>query len=174
MERAPSFARMRKLAAALAVASLTLAAGCGSDDPESDAAAATSAAETQSSSAAAATSSAAAPASSAAASGSEGATGTPTVLTGIVGTESDPNAFEITLTDSSGQPVTTLPAGDYTIEVRDLSAQHNFHLTGGEVDETTSVQEVVDTTFDVTLTAGEYTYICDPHPARMTKTFTVT
>ena len=164
---------MRKLAAALAVASLTLAAGCGSDDDADATASATSAAaeETASSSAAAPTSSAAA--SSAAATTSAGGASTPTVLTGTVGTESGPNAFVITLTDSSGEEVTTLPAGDYTVEVQDLSTVHNFHLTGGDVDETTSVQEVVDTTFEVTLTAGEYTFICDPHP-RMSGSFTVT
>jgi len=170
---------MRKLAAALAVASLTLAAGCGSDDPESDAAAATSAAETESSSAPAPTSSAAAPASSvaptsaAASSAAGGGAGTPTVLTGTVGTESDPEAFVITLTDASGEPVTTLPAGDYTIEVQDPSTRHNFHLVGGEVHQTPSVPEKEDTPFDVTLPPGDYTFKCDPHPP-MTGSFTVT
>ena len=157
---------MRKLAAALAVASLTLVAGCGSDDADATASATSGAEESQ-------TSSAAAPSSSAAAATSAGGASTPTVLTGTVGTESDPNAFVITLTDSAGEPVTTLPAGEYTVEVRDPSTVHNFHLTGGEVDETTSVQEVVDTTFDVTLTPGEYTFVCDPHP-RMSGSFTVT
>ena len=164
---------MRKLAAALAVASLTLAAGCGSDDDADATASATSAAaeETASSSAAAPTSATAS--SSAAATTSAGGASTPTVLTGTVGTESDPNAFVITLTDSSGEEVTTLPAGDYTVEVQDLSTVHNFHLPGGDVDETTPVQEVVDPPFEVTLTAGEYTFICDPHP-RMSGSFTVT
>jgi plastocyanin len=162
---------MRKLAAALAVASLTLAAGCGSDDPETEASATTSAAA-ESSSAAAPTSSAAAP-TSAAAPSSDAGSGTPTVLTGTVGSDSDPEAFVISLTDASGEPVTSLPAGDYTIEVSDPSTRHNFHLIGGEVDETTSVQEKEDTTFEVTLTPGDYTYKCDPHPP-MTGSFTVT
>jgi len=151
---------MRKLATACALASLTLAAGCGSDSPDATA-------TTPSSSEAAPTASAAAPTSAA----SEAAAAT--VLTGIVGTAEDPDAFVITLTDASGQPVTTLPAGEYSIEVQDLSTMHNFHLTGGSVDETTTVPEVVDTTFDVTLEAGEYTYVCDPH-SRMTGSFTVT
>jgi plastocyanin len=154
----------RKLAAAGALAMLTLAAGCGSDDggggtasaPTTSAAAATSAAT-----------------SSAAASSSSGGSSTPTELTGTVGTADDPNAFSITLTDSSGAPVSTLPAGDYTIAVHDLSAMHNFHLTGGSVDEKTTVPEVTDTTFDVSLTAGDYTFTCDPH-AKMTGSFTVT
>ena len=151
---------MRKLATACALASLALAAGCGSDSPDATA-------TDTSSSAAAPSSSAAAPTSAAAA--AEAAT----VLTGIVGTPEDPDAFVITLTDASGQPVTTLPAGEYSIEVQDLSDVHNFHLSGGSVDETTTVPEVVDTTFDVTLAAGEDTYVCDPH-SRMTGSFTVT
>ncbi len=153
---------MRKLAAACALAALTLA-GCGSDDSGSDsgsAAAPTSSAEaTQSSAAGTATAS--------------DASSEPTPLTGAVGSAEDPDAFVITLTDSSGQAVTTLPAGEYSIAVKDPSTIHNFHLTGGTVDETTSVPEVVDTTFDVTLTAGEYTFKCDPHP-RMVGSFTVT
>jgi len=151
---------MRKLAAACALATLTLAAGCGSDDGSDTTAAATTGSEqTQSSSAAAPTSAA-------------GGAGTPTELTGTVGTTDDPNAFVITLTDASGEPVTTLPAGDYSIAVQDLSSIHNFHLTGGDVDEKTTVPEVQDTTFDVTLAAGEYTFKCDPHP-NMTGSFTV-
>jgi plastocyanin len=151
---------MRKLAAACALATLTLAAGCGSDDADTPAAAATSAAATSNPSAAAAPS-------------STSSDGGATVLTGTVGTESDPNAFAISLTDSSGAKVTTLPAGDYTIEVHDPSAMHNFHLTGGSIDEKTGVGDVEDTTFEVTLTAGDYTFKCDPHPP-MTGSFTVT
>jgi|tagenome__1003787_1003787.scaffolds.fasta_scaffold20821068_1 plastocyanin len=154
---------MRKLAAACALATLTLAAGCGSNDDSGSAAAAPS-------SSAAATSSSAATSPADAASSSSA--GTSTELTGTVGTKDDPNAFVISLTDSSGKPVDTLPAGDYTIAVHDLSAMHNFHLIGGSVDEKTAVPEVTDTTFDVTLTAGEYTFKCDPH-ANMTGSFTV-
>ena len=154
---------MRKLAAALALASLTLAAGCGSATSDSPAAATSGLATATSTEAS----------SSSAASSSAGGSGDATVLTGTVGSESEPDAPVITLTDSSGQPVTTLPAGDYTIEVQDFSAKHNFHLTGGEVDEGTSVPEVTDTSFDVTLTAGDYTFKCDPHPP-MTGSFTVT
>lgn len=94
-------------------------------------------------------------------------------LVGTVGEEGDPDAFTITLTDESGQAVSSLPAGDYTITVNDLSEIHNFHLTGGSVDETTSVPEVGEQTFEVTLTAGTYEYVCDPHP-RMVGELTVT
>lgn len=102
-----------------------------------------------------------------------GGGGEPTVLIGMVGTAENPEAFEITLTDESGDPITEIPAGDYVIEVTDPATTHNFHLTGGSVDETTSVQEQEETTFEVTLEPGEYTYVCDPHPS-MTGTFTVT
>ncbi len=103
----------------------------------------------------------------------EGASGDSTVLTAMVGTAEDPEAFEITLMDESGEKVTELPAGDYTIEVTDPAESHNFHLTGGSVDESTSVPETVETTWEVTLEPGEYTYRCDPHPP-MTGSFTVT
>lgn len=96
----------------------------------------------------------------------------PTVLQGRVGTPEDPEAFVISLTDESGQEVDTLPPGDYVIEVDDPATLHNFHLTGGSVDESTPVEGTVETTFEVTLEPGEYTYRCDPHPS-MTGTFTV-
>lgn len=95
------------------------------------------------------------------------------VLLGRVGTPDDPEAFVISLTDEAGEPVETLPAGDYTIQVADPAETHNFHLLGGTVDETTTVPGTGETTWEVTLTAGEYTYTCDPHPS-MTGTFTVT
>lgn len=137
---------MRRLALSAALASLTLVAACGGDDADP----------------------AEAPASQSAESGGEG-----TMLTGTVGTDEDPDAFVITLTDDSGQPVSSLPAGDYQIQISDLSATHNFHLTGGDVDETTTVEEVTDVTWEVTLVAGDYSFICDPHP-RMSGAFTVT
>ena len=94
-------------------------------------------------------------------------------LTAVVGTDDDPDAFVIMLMDDAGEMVTDLPAGDYTIEVDDPSAIHNFHLTGGDVDESTTVDEVTQTTWDVTLEAGDYEYVCDPHP-NMSGAFTVT
>jgi plastocyanin len=166
---------MRKLAAACALATLTLAAGCGSDDDSGSAAAAPASSAAATSSAATSSSAAAtsAAATSPADAASSSAAAAPTELTGTVGTEGDPNAFVISLTDSAGKPVDTLPAGDYSIAVHDLSGMHNFHLVGGSVDEKTTVPEVTDTTFDVTLTAGQYTFKCDPH-AKMTGSFTVT
>lgn len=92
------------------------------------------------------------------------------VLTGTVG---EGDAFTITLTDGTGAPVTTLPAGSYEVKVKDASKMHNFHLTGPGVEEKTTVPEVADATWMVTFAAGTYTFKCDPHPP-MTGSFTVT
>ena len=140
---------MRTLTVAVALAMALTTASCGGDEPEPAAS------------------------SPAADSSQDAASGEAQALTGTVGTEDDPDAFEITLTDASGQEVDELPAGDYTITVNDLSEIHNFHLEGGEVDETTTVPETGEQTWDVTLTAGDYTAICDPHPG-MKLEFSVT
>lgn len=87
-----------------------------------------------------------------------------TTLTAAVGDGADPDAFVITLKDASGADVETLPAGEYQIQVSDPSTIHNVHLTGGGVDETTSVPETGDVTWTVTLEAGTYQVVCDPHP----------
>lgn len=147
---------MRHLTVCAALALTLLAAGCADEAEESAGTAAPPPAE----------SSAAEPSESAAAGGDN-------VLTGMVGSEEDPDAFVITLTDSSGEEVKTLPAGEYTIEVSDLSEIHNFHLQGEDVDETTTVPETGEKTFTVELTAGDYEAICDPHPSMVTE-FTVT
>lgn len=94
------------------------------------------------------------------------------VLDAVVGEPDDPDAFTITMTDDSGDPVETLEPGTYEIRVSDLSSIHNFHLTGPGVEETTTVPEVVDTTWTVTFEQGEYTFTCDPHPP-MEGSFTV-
>jgi len=140
---------MRTWTVAVAIALTAMTASCGGDETEPAA------------SAPAADTGASAPA------------GDAQVLTGTVGTKDDPDAFEITLTDSTGKEVTELPAGAYSIVVDDLSEIHNFHLEGGEVDETTTVPETGETTWDVELAAGDYTAICDPHPG-MRLEFTVT
>ena len=90
-------------------------------------------------------------------------------LTGNVGP-----GFEISLTTEDGEAVTTLAAGTYTIEVNDQSDIHNFHLTGSGVDETTTVAETGEQTWEVTFEAGEYTYVCDPHASTMNGSFEVT
>ena len=95
------------------------------------------------------------------------------VLAGVVGEPGNPDAFTITLTDASGEPVDTVPAGEYEVRVRDLSEIHNFHLTGAGVDESTTVRDTGEVVWEVTLEPGEYTYVCDPHPS-MVGEFTVT
>jgi plastocyanin len=148
---------VRTLAIGLCLTSTFLVAACGEDAATPAAAPSTTAATTST-----------APSTSTSAPAAGG-----NQLTGTVGEEGDPDAFTITLTDAAGQPVTTLPAGDYTIAVNDLSKIHNWHLKGGSVDETTTVPEVGEKTFQVSLTAGSYTFVCDPHP-RMVGQLTVT
>ena len=93
------------------------------------------------------------------------------VLTGTVGQGDAP---VITLVDSAGAPVSSLKAGSYTVKVKDLSARHNFHLTGTGVDEKTTVPEVTEATWTIKFVAGTYTFQCDPHAQKMVGTFTVT
>ena len=92
------------------------------------------------------------------------------VLTGDVGRD---DSFAISLTDASGVPVTHLDVGTYSLVVHDRSAFHNFHVSGPGVDQLTSVPDVEDKTFTVTLTDGTYVVTCDAHPAQMRRTFTV-
>jgi len=82
--------------------------------------------------------------------------------------------FEISLTTEDGQAVTSVPAGEYTIEVDDQSDIHNFHLTGTGVDEDSGVSETGKTTWTVTFEAGTYTFQCDPHSSSMNGSFEVT
>jgi ABC-type oligopeptide transport system substrate-binding subunit len=142
----------------LILASMVLVlAGCGGDDSSSDKSSDSSSQETKTES------------TSDEQSDDGGAATGSTTLTATVGP-----GFDIALQDPEGSEVSQLPAGSYTIKVSDKSDVHNFHLTGEGVDETTSVEEVTDTTWNVELKAGEYTFICDPHPDSMKGTFTVT
>jgi plastocyanin len=106
-----------------------------------------------------------------------GTTGTSanTKLIGTVGEEANPDAFSITLTTADGKDVTTLAAGAYTLEIKDLSTIHNFHLTGpGNVDVSSDVGSTEDKEVPITLVAGDYHYQCDPHASSMNGDFTVT
>jgi len=141
-----SHSHPRTAATLLALAVLATATACGGDDESATPAA----------------SAPAAPPASAPAPAPAPELGS--VLLGTVGTSDEPDAFEIVLTDEDGEPLTTIPAGDYTIRVNDLSAIHNFRLTGEGVDEATSVPERGEQEFEVTFVAGTYTYVCDPHP----------
>ena len=81
--------------------------------------------------------------------------------------------FDISLTGADGAAVSTLSAGDYTIEVDDQSDIHNFHLTGPGVNKKTSVPSTGTTTWNVRLRKGTYRYVCDPHASMMHGSFTV-
>ena len=128
--------------AALGLAALALTA-CGSSSSNDTSTAAASAADTTASVADTAATD------TAAAAGGQ-------TLTGTVGP-----GFTI----SMGQ--TTVPAGTYTLEVDDQADQHNFHFAGAGVDVTTGVPEVEKKSFEVTLTPGTYTFVCDPHASQM-------
>ena len=95
---------------------------------------------------------------------------TATALTGTVGVN---DAYAIHLTDASGNPVTHLDPGAYTITVHDESALHNFHLSGPGVDQATTEDFIGTVTWNVTFVDGKYHFQCDPHAARMRGDFTV-
>jgi plastocyanin len=154
---------MRPLALAIPVALLSLVAACSTSSTPVDS---TTAAPTTAEPTAAAPTAAAPTAAAPTAAG--GATSAGAALTGAV----PPIDFKITLVDSKGAPVTTLKAGTYQVKIKDASKIHNFHLSGPGIDLTTTVPEVKETTWPVTLKAGTYTFKCDPHP-NMKHTFTV-
>ena len=81
--------------------------------------------------------------------------------------------FEISLTGADGADVETLTPGAYTIEVDDQSDIHNFHLSGGSVDESTDVSGTGTETWELTLTEGAYSFVCDPHAGSMSGSFEV-
>jgi plastocyanin len=99
---------------------------------------------------------------------SEAATGTK--LIGSVASDD----FTITLTTEDGSDVTSLPAGEYTLEIVDKSDIHNFHLTGPGVDEASEVTGQEDEDYQVTLVEGSYHFQCDPHSTTMNGDFDVT
>jgi hypothetical protein len=78
-------------------------------------------------------------------------------LTGTVGP-----GFTITLKKRT-KAVQTLAPATYSFVVRDRSNLHNFHLSGPGVDRKTTVAFIGTTHWTVTLRAGTYTYLCDPH-----------
>jgi hypothetical protein len=91
-----------------------------------------------------------------------------TTLLGVVGP-----GFTISLTDESGNRVTHLDPGTYTINVKDQSNLHNFDLQGPGVSQATDVEGVGAVTWTVTFTDGTYRYVCDAHPSLMHGSFTV-
>jgi hypothetical protein len=90
------------------------------------------------------------------------------VLTAKVGP-----GFSISMNDANGVKVTHIDAGTYTINVQDLSAEHNFDLFGPGVQMATDVAGTGSTTWTVTFTDGIYNYHCDAHPGQMKGAFAV-
>jgi plastocyanin len=89
-------------------------------------------------------------------------------LTGTVGP-----GFTISLT-LAGKKVSKLKTGTYTIKVSDKSSIHDFHLTGGGLNKSTTVGGTGAKIWIVKLKPGKYHYQCDPHAAIMNGNFTVT
>jgi plastocyanin len=90
-----------------------------------------------------------------------------TALAGTVGP-----GFTIKLT-KGGKAVKNLTPGAYTITVNDKSAIHNFRLTGPGFNKATSVPKQGKTTWNITVKAGTYKYMCDPHKSTIKGSFKV-
>jgi PASTA domain len=73
---------------------------------------------------------------------------------------------------ADGRKLTNLPPGTYYVQVHDLSANHNLHLTGPGIDEKTSVGDIEHPIWHLTFKAGTYRLKCDVHAA-ITSSFTV-
>ncbi len=93
-------------------------------------------------------------------------------LTGVVGKN---NAYKISLVDSTGKKVTSIPAGTYKLVIHDDSAIHNYELDGphGKSWTFTSVPFKGTKTFTLKLVAGKYKAYCAPHESIMFQHFTV-
>jgi hypothetical protein len=89
------------------------------------------------------------------------------VLQGHVGP-----GFSITLKDAAGADVSHLDPGSYALHIVSESLEHDFHLTGPGVDVVSGANPGT-ADFQVTLTDGTYTFLCDFHPGTMRGTFTV-
>jgi hypothetical protein len=91
----------------------------------------------------------------------------------LVASVGENDAFAISLQDASGNKVTHLDPGTYTIVVHDFSSLHNFHLTGAGVDRATDLEGSGDATWTVTFTDAVYKFQCDAHPSVMKGSFAV-
>jgi hypothetical protein len=80
--------------------------------------------------------------------------------------------YSISLRDGSGNAVTHVDPGTYTLVVHDQADIHNFHLSGPGVDVATGVDTTGDQTFTVTFAQGTYTFLCDAHPTLLQGKFT--
>jgi hypothetical protein len=90
------------------------------------------------------------------------------ILNGRVGPD-----FDIQFSHPDNSPVTQIDPGSYDVVVRDLATEHNFHLIGPGVDETTGVETTSTVTWTVTFVEGRYRFQCDPHNTTMRGNFVV-
>jgi plastocyanin len=93
-------------------------------------------------------------------------------LVATVGSPSSPNAYAISLTDSTGAKVTHLDPGAYVVTVHDYATLHNFDLTGPGVTKSTDIEGTGDKSWTIDVTDGTYHYVCDAHPTVMKGSFT--
>ena len=100
-----------------------------------------------------------------------GAAPAPSQAVKLVGTVGP--GFSITLEFPDGRPATQLDPGTYEITVRDLSDEHNFHLYGPGVEQSTQVETTGTVTWTVTFREARYTVVCDPHANQMVRLITV-
>ena len=84
------------------------------------------------------------------------------------------DSARIFLRHADGRSVTHLEPGQYAIVVEDSSVDHNFHLFGAGVNQTTSVENRETVTWTVNFAdAQTYRFQCDPHADTMRGSFTV-
>ena len=81
--------------------------------------------------------------------------------------------FSITLRDTGGNRVTSMPPGTYSVHVNDLGTEHNFHITGPGVDMATTIEGTGTAVWTLTFQVGTYHYECDAHPTIMKGDVTV-
>ena len=93
----------------------------------------------------------------------------------LVGAVGKNGSFKITLVNSRGRVVRSLPAGTYTIAAHDYSRIHNFVLERehGPEREVTDVGDVGAKTIRVKLTRGLWKVYCEPHESTMVQHFSV-
>jgi hypothetical protein len=95
----------------------------------------------------------------------------PATLPQLIGTVGP--GFSINIEHPDGTAVTQIDPGTYEIVVRDLSIEHNFHLSGPGVNQSTQVETEGTVTWTVTFVEGRYSVVCDPHSTQMHREFAV-
>ncbi|MBA2568301.1 MAG: hypothetical protein H0V11_03040 [Actinobacteria bacterium] len=82
--------------------------------------------------------------------------------------------FTIFLRHPDGTAVTHLEPGEYEVAVEDKAIDHNFHLLGSGVEQSTPVETPATVTWTVNFADGQtYRFQCDPHATTMRGSFTV-